>query len=141
MRINCTETVQIRDPSVITKIVVDTLNAEDVIDRDKEHVWVVGLNASNIIRYIELSTLGIMDQCLIHPREVFRLAIMSGVYSIIVIHNHPAGTLDPSNEDIGVQRNLAKCATILGIRLHDYIIINTGGGFLSFKEGGYGARL
>ncbi|MFC1620808.1 JAB domain-containing protein [Candidatus Omnitrophota bacterium] len=109
---------------------------EERIDQDKEHFWVVGLTTQNKIKYIELVTLGILDENLIHPREVFRLAIMKGVASVIVCHNHPSGNCEPSEEDVIFTKKLKNANDIIGINLLDHIIINTNNGYYSFADRG-----
>ena len=79
---------QTKDIANIMKVI---LSKEEEIDRMKEHCWVVGVNQKNVIQYIELVSLGSLTCSIVHPREVFRLAIMKGVASIFLVHNHPSG--------------------------------------------------
>lgn len=75
MEIQVREKIQITNPEKVFRIMQNILKSENEIDRDKEHFWVIGLNAKNVIKYIELVSLGILDASLVHPREIFRLAI------------------------------------------------------------------
>jgi len=114
------------------------LMAENEVDRDKEHFWVVGLNTKNVIQYVDLCSLGILNRSLVHPREVFRLAIMKGVSSIIVAHNHPSGEVTPSADDHEVTIDLKKAGEVVGITLLDHIIISAEETpHFSFLERGY----
>ena len=113
----------IQHPEEIVKIFRDLLASEHECDQLREHFWVVGLNAKNIIQYIELVSLGTLTSALIHPRETFRFAVMKGVASIIVVHNHPSGDPTPSREDIVVAERLKEAGDILGIKLLDSIIV------------------
>jgi DNA repair protein RadC len=99
------------------------LASESEIDQDKEHVWVMGVNAKNAAKYVELVSLGTLDCSLIQPRETFRMAISRGVKSIILAHNHPSGEAIPSNEDTNVTRNLREAGRIIGIQLLDHVIV------------------
>jgi DNA repair protein RadC len=99
------------------------LQSESEIDRQKEHVWVIGLDNQNITQYIELVSLGTLTSALLHAREVFRLAIIKAVNAIIVAHNHPSGNCEPSKQDRQVGENLREAGNILGIRVTDQIIV------------------
>jgi len=89
IRVRQTWKDQISNPEKVSEILRSILSTESEIDRDKEHIWVLGLSTSNVIRYIDLVSLGTLDMTLCDPREVFRLAVMKGVKAIIVAHNHP----------------------------------------------------
>lgn len=125
---------KVTEASHIVKIIKGILNTEDEISRDREHFWVIGLNAKNIIQYIELCSLGSLTSSIIHPRETYRLAVMKGVNSIIVAHNHPSGDSTPSREDIAITEKLKSAGDILGIKLLDHIII--GEDYTSMQEKG-----
>jgi DNA repair protein RadC len=132
---NKKEVGQITDHRKLGRLMLSILNTESEVDRDKEHFWVIGLTVRNTIRYIELATLGLIDQTVIHPREVFRTAIMKAVHSVIVAHNHPSGESDPSEEDRIITERLAKAGKILGIPVRDHVIIpGDGDRFYSFRE-------
>lgn len=122
-------------PEDVTKIFNAILKTENKVDRDKEHFWVVGLKTSNSILYIELATLGLLNQTPIAPREVFRLAIMKGCHSLIAVHNHPSGDERPSPEDRATMKSLRAAGRILNIEMKDFIII--GNGYWSAAESGY----
>ncbi len=121
----------IRAAQDVAEIFDTILKSEDEIDREKEHFWVIGLDAQNIIKYIELVSLGTLNSCLVHPREVFRLAILKAVAGIIILHNHPSGNVSPSNEDINVKERIKQAGEIIGITLMDSIIISGTGKFAS----------
>ena len=104
------------------------------IDRDKEHFWSIGLDIKMVVKYVEVVTIGTLDASLVHPREVFRFAIMQGVASIIIGHNHPSGDIQPSIQDRAVTRSLANAGKLLGVPLHDHLIIGMNGKRFSFAE-------
>lgn len=88
-----------------------------------------------VIGAFEISR-GSLNASTSHPREIFKRAIACNAHSIILSHNHPSGSLTPSDEDINMTKRLVKCGNIIGIQMLDHIII-TSEGFLSLKE--YGA--
>ena len=120
-------------PEVMARILQDILSNENEVDRDKEHFWVIGLKTNNQIKYIELATLGILDRSIIAPREVFRLAIMQGVKSIIIAHNHPSGSLVFSPDDNKTTKATKEAGEILDVTLLDHILISNES-YKSFKE-------
>ena len=112
------------------------LGMDNEVDRDKEHFWIIGLNTKNVIKFIDLVSLGTLTNSLVHPREVFRLAVMKGVCSIIAGHNHPSGDPSPSREDIAITERLKSAGDVLGISLLDHVIIGDKEKFTSLKEKG-----
>lgn len=110
------------------------LAAQSIVDQDKEHFWAIGLDTKMKVKYIEVVTMGTLDPSLVHPREVFRYAIMNGVASLIIGHNHPSGDVYPSNEDRAVTKRLAQAGNLLGMPLYDHLIIGAGGEHYSFAE-------
>jgi DNA repair protein RadC len=100
---------------------------------DHETFSVALLNTKNeLLRIVPVSQ-GTLSGSLVHPRETFRTAIAEGCYSVILVHNHPSGDPEPSQEDIAVTRNLADAGHIIGIRVLDHIIIAKNG-FKSLKD-------
>ena len=67
--------------------------------------------------------MGSLDRTVVHPREVFKAAILSNSSSIALVHSHPSGSLIPSQEDIDITRKLVKCGEILSIKVIDHIIL------------------
>jgi len=108
----------------VANIFRNILLAEDEIDRQKEHFWVAGLSSSNQILYIELVTLGLLDQALTHARETYRMAIMKAASKIMAVHNHPSGKIIPSEQDKKTCKNLSDAGKILEIKLLDFLIIS-----------------
>jgi DNA repair protein RadC len=125
----------VSNPKLVANIASAILDAECPIDQDKEHFWVFGLNLKLKIKYIDLVSLGTLTESLVHPREVFRFAVMKGVASIILVHNHPGGESEPSPHDLKVTINLSEAGKILKIEVLDHIIIGKNN-FYSFGEHG-----
>lgn len=100
----------------------------------KEHFISLHLDGKNRIVCLDRVSVGSLNQSIVHPREVFKSACMSGAAAIILIHNHPTGDPTPSREDLDITRRLKECGDLLGIRILDHIII--GGTYLSMVEQG-----
>jgi DNA repair protein RadC len=103
--------------------------------KQQEYFLTIYLDGANHIVDTKVITIGILNQSLVHPREVFSYAIEKRCASIIVAHNHPSGILSPSSEDINITKRLQHSAKILGIEFLDHLIL-TREGFYSFKEEG-----
>ncbi|NTW56605.1 MAG: DNA repair protein RadC [Chlorobiaceae bacterium] len=107
---------------------------EDKIpDETKEHLFVLHLNTKNQIVKNELVSIGTLNASLIHPREVFKAAIRESSHTIILVHNHPSGDVEPSNADRQVTALLKQAGAIIQIELLDHIIIGRTSWF-SFRE-------
>lgn len=108
----------------IGAILRDILQMEDKHDQDKEHFWVIGLNTKNVILFVDLVTLGILDQTVVHPREVFRVAVgRGGCKSVILAHNHPSGDPEPSEKDISLTKRMEEAGDMLGVQVLDHIVV------------------
>lgn len=90
----------------------------------KEHFVVLHLDTKNQLVSYSIATVGTVDASLIHPRETFGPALMANASSIIIGHNHPSGQLDASSQDHAVTRKLKEVGELLGIHLHDSLIVS-----------------
>jgi len=106
---------------------------KDIRDNKKEHFVIFFLDTQNQEIKREIISVGILNSSLIHPREVFEPAIKNLASHIIIAHNHPSGSLEPSNEDIAVTKRLADAGSLLGIEILDHVIV-TKTSYVSFKE-------
>lgn len=102
----------------------------------KEHLKVVLLDTKNNVMDIETVSIGSLSSSIVHPREVFNIAIRKSAASIILVHNHPSGDVQPSREDINITKRLRESGQIIGIKLLDHIIIGMNR-YSSLKEEGY----
>ncbi|MBG9564134.1 RadC family protein [Brevibacillus agri] len=102
----------------------------------KEHFICLLLNTKNLVITKEVVSIGSLNSSIVHPREVFRLAIKRSCASIICVHNHPSGDPQPSKEDIEVTQNLIRASGIIGIDILDHVIIGHNR-YFSFKEHGF----
>lgn len=121
------------------EIVYDLLGAE-MRALQKESLRVILLDTRYRLLRIEEVSLGSLNESIAHPREVFRPAIISAAYGVIVVHNHPSGDPSPSQSDHSLTRRLAEAAELLQIKLLDHIIIGapaeSRSPYFSFKEAG-----
>jgi len=92
-------------------------------DEVKEKFIVVCLNSANKIICHEIISVGSLNSSIVHPREVFKVAIENNSANIIIMHNHPSGNPDPSKEDIKVTQKLVEAGKLLEINVFDHIII------------------
>lgn len=92
-------------------------------DELSEHFYIVSLNAANKIIRIDLISTGSLDSSIVHPREVFKVAIENSAKSIILVHNHPSGNPEPSNDDIAITKKLVEISKLMGINVFDHVII------------------
>lgn len=110
-------------------------NAINLDKKAEEYLYMIALGTKNdVLGCMEISH-GSINSSIVHPREVFKRALLLNSVSIIIAHNHPSGNTTPSKEDINITQRLKECGNILGIELMDHLIVgdNT---FLSFKEKG-----
>jgi len=106
-------------------------------DSDREHFAALLLDAKNQLIGLTTISVGDLSSALVHPREVFKAAILANAASVILAHNHPSGDPTPSPEDVAVSRRLHEAGEILGIALLDHVVIGDGARFVSLKEKGY----
>jgi DNA repair protein RadC len=93
------------------------------------------LDAQNGLLADRVVSEGTLSASLVHPREVFKPAILESAASVILLHNHPSGDPTPSREDIRLTRQLVECAHMLDLRIHDHVVIGRGR-FVSLAERG-----
>jgi len=106
-------------------------------DSDRKQFIVCCLDTKNQPTDISIVSTGCLNSAIVHPREVFKIALLSNASSIIIGHNHPSGNPEPSHEDKDTTNRLIEVGKIHGIKVLDHIIIGYNNGYLSFKECGY----
>lgn len=109
---------------------------KEIGDEDREVFLVLCLNTKNHVVAIHRASIGGLNSAIVHPREVFKSAILNNSASIIVAHNHPSSNPSPSPEDIEVTKRLVEAGMILGIEVLDHVIVSSTQ-FVSLKEKGY----
>lgn len=101
------------------------LRRENKIDREKEHFWIIGMNAAGYILYIELIALGTVRDVPVESMNIYRVAVMKNAVRVIAVHNHPSGRLVPSKNDLDITDRLIQVGRILNIDLIDHLVIST----------------
>lgn len=104
-------------------------------DIDREYFVIFILDGKNRIASCNVVSVGSLNSAIVHPREVFKAAILANGACVILAHNHPSGDPQPSNEDISLTRRLKESGDILGIKVLDHIIVGDDS-YLSFAERG-----
>jgi DNA repair protein RadC len=104
-------------------------------DLPREVFRVALLDAQNGLLRDRVISEGTLSASLVHPREVFKPAILESAASVILLHNHPSGDPTPSREDVRLTRQLVECARLLELRIHDHLVIGRGR-FVSLAERG-----
>ena len=102
-------------------------------DEVKEQFIVVCLNSSNQIIKYETISIGNLNSSIVHPREVFKVAIENNSASVFLIHNHPSGNREPSREDINITKRLVEAGNLLDIKVLDHLIV-AGDNYTSLVE-------
>jgi DNA repair protein RadC len=103
---------------------------------DREHFVVLLLDTQNQIIGLHTVTVGTLDASLVHPREIFKPAFLANAASIVISHNHPSGDPAPSPEDRTVTRQMRDAGALLGIEVHDHIVLGDAPRYYSFAEAG-----
>jgi DNA repair protein RadC len=121
---------RIRGPGDVHRLLLPRIQPLEV-----ECFFVLSLGSQSQLRAIEEVTRGTLTSSLVHPREVFRAAILAGAAGIIVVHNHPSGDPAPSADDRAATRQLVDAGRLLDVPVYDHVII-AGDRHVSFAEAG-----
>ncbi|HET6993096.1 MAG TPA: JAB domain-containing protein [Bacteroidia bacterium] len=125
--------IRIANSKDIFLIMRQILRRENKLAKQQEHFWIVGLTKSNRILYIELMGLGGKKFVNVSIKQVLKIAIYKDAESIIAVHNHPTGTLRPSEADEHITQYLKHGGNFVEIKLKDHLIISEKG-YFSFKD-------
>lgn len=133
-------------PEIVAKYWADVIEKLPWFDPDKEHLVVLLLNTKYAVKGYSVVSVGSLNDAVAYPREIFRAAVASAAYAIIMIHNHPSGDPSPSQADHSLTRRIIQASEILGIKLLDHVIVGKPDatsfdgprmtGRFSFKEAG-----
>jgi DNA repair protein RadC len=126
---------EVENPKIDCKDVVVKLLAPHMMFLPREEFRVILLDSKQKLIRVQTVSLGSLDKALVEPRDVFRPAITAGAASLVIVHNHPSGDPNPSEDDILLTRELCMCGKILGITVLDHIIIGKRD-HVSFRESG-----
>ena len=142
-RINIVSIKMVKESSFLyqTRQILSPRDAYEMIKEqleglDREQFIIACLNTKNEPTNITVVSVGTLNKAIIHPREVFKTAILSNAASIMAFHNHPSGETTPSQQDIQLTNRLYEAGELLGIKLLDHLIIGDNS-FTSLKEKGY----
>jgi DNA repair protein RadC len=122
-------------PKIASKDDVTKILAPHMMFLPQEEFRVMLLDAKQKLIRVETVSLGSLDKALVEPRDVFRPAITFNAASLVIVHNHPSGDTQPSEQDVLLTRELCMCGIILGIEVLDHIIIGVRD-HVSFRERG-----
>lgn len=111
-------TIEVANPDEAVKAVQKIMK-----NLDREMVVTLHLATSGRVISAEISAIGTMDQACLSPAEVLRTVLLTGSRSIILLHVHPSGRIDPSDEDINMTKRMVMAANLLGVQLLDHIVI------------------
>ena len=122
----------IKSPGDIVRFAREVLEMEEMAE---ENFIVICLNTKNKIAGVHTVSIGSLNSTIVHPREVFKAALLNNASAIVLMHNHPSGDPEPSREDIATTRRLVDAGNILGIKVFDHVVIGDGR-YISLKEQG-----
>ena len=142
-RVDIVQIKMVKESSILyaTRRIQSAIEAAKLVrdfigDLDREAMVVIALNAKYEPNYLNTISIGSLTSSIVHPREVFKAAILGNAHSILLAHNHPSGNTELSQEDISITRRLKKASEVLGIPITDHLIISDKDHY-SFRENGY----
>ncbi|HAX51793.1 JAB domain-containing protein [Muricomes intestini] len=131
----------VREPSLYSETPLNTpqaiteLMADELSKYDREVMCVLNMKTNGQCINMNIASMGAINHTLISPREIFKSAILANASHVILLHNHPSGSVQPSHEDLVVTEQLEKCGQLLGIPVRDHVIIGgTNKKMYSFAE-------
>ena len=122
----------IKSPADIAALARDVLGLHEAAE---ENFAIICLNTKNKIAGVHTVSIGSLNASIVHPREVFKAALLNNANGIICLHNHPSGDPEPSRDDIETTHRLVNAGNILGIKVLDHVIIGDNR-YVSLKEQG-----
>jgi len=127
--------IQIQNSEDIYSVMQRILLRENKTDRGREHFWTISLDNANKILNIELVSLGSFKETIVEPMEVFSIPLQKRAVTLILVHNHPAGTLTPSEADKDITDHMIQVGNIMKVEVLDHLII-TENSYYSFANSG-----
>ncbi len=118
------DTRSITSPEIAYQILCAIFDADNLAE---ENLWAMLLDAKRQVISVQCISRGTLNSSVVHPREVFKAAILANAASIILAHNHPSGSLEAGTADREVTRRIRAAGDLLGISLDDHIIISSEG--------------
>ncbi|MGR3220795.1 MAG: JAB domain-containing protein [Candidatus Anammoxibacter sp.] len=108
---------------------------EDMWKECVEKFYVLHMDNKHVIQAVQLVSMGHLTASVVHPREVYKAALVAGSAAVAFVHNHPAGEPKPSDEDIAITRRLQKVGDLVGIEVLDHVIVGDSK-YFSLKDKG-----
>lgn len=126
-----------KEPPTIIRSAMDvsSLVMSEMRYLDREYFRTILLNTKNHVIRTETVSIGTLNASMVHPRELFKVAIKNSAAAVILLHNHPSGDPTPSREDIQLTKRIIEAGELLGITVFDHVIIGDGS-YVSLKERG-----
>ncbi len=121
------EVVKVRTPKDVAPLLLEERTAT------QERMVVFTLDGSMNVIKKHVVTIGLANQSQVHPREIFRPALIDNAVSILLAHNHPSGVMEASESDLAATRRLVEVSKTMGIPIVDHVIVG-GAGFYSIRE-------
>ena len=110
--------IQVCSPADVAPILIEYFR-----DKDREEFIIVLLNTANVILGLSQISVGGLSASIVEPRQVFKVAVLANAAAIILCHNHPSGNVEPSREDIRITQQLVEAGKLMGVPVHDHLII------------------
>lgn len=123
------ELMDITKPETVFKIATELL---ELNEKPEEEFWIICVSVKGKITGMHQVSIGDLSSTIVHPREIYKRAILNNAAGIFLLHNHPSGITTPSREDVDITKRLMECGVILGIKVIDHIII--GNGYTSLRD-------
>ncbi len=127
--------IQIQNAEDIYSVMQRILMREEKVDRGREHLWTISLDNANKILNIELVSMGSFKATIVEPMEVFSIPLQKRAVHLVLVHNHPSGTLKPSDADKDITDRLIQVGRIMKVPILDHLII-TESSYYSFANSG-----
>lgn len=123
VRLSQEQKIKVLNSEDVYAIMQQILLRENKIRRNQEHFWVVGLDTKNKVLFIELIGLGAVNRVNADPPDVFRMAIYKLATKMILVHNHPSGSVEPSQADLDFTDKMLKVGKLLNVEVVDHLVI------------------
>lgn len=123
----------ISHPAQLADLMFEVYKNNTELESYREQLYLIGLNTRNVILFVELISMGTINETLISSREIFKTALIKNAVGIVIVHNHPSGDAAPSTADIESTKKIVSAGKLLEIAVLDHIIIS-GNQYASLKQ-------
>ncbi len=112
------ERIQLHAPGDAAKVLIDYF-----AERDREEFVMLLLDTANTVVGFSVVSVGGLAASIVEPRQVFKVAVLANAAALVLSHNHPSGNTEPSREDLRITKQLVEAGRMMGISIHDHLII------------------